>query len=484
MAFASDNKMMKNVKHMYLALGVLEQLCARNLWSLSVWAQSLEILGWLHAFALKMQLSVDFVDNYVVPITHGHKYRYRQIRRFAQGNVLSLKGARCARNQAMCLKMKNMLSEMSEIFYNMLYVPKHINVVNFWITHSFLFETRTLICCTTHSLTLCARIPTLRWISCHTYPQGFGPVSEQWYLSNQEKLRFVPSIEKNIQSVYRWRYLKAFLAKNWWNLPSSPRPLPPLPLLMFIFGDNDECACVCSGPVGFDGWVTTGPSKAQIVTFRRIIACCVCHVGSSTRCSWVHLKRYIHRLDADAQDKLCFSLSTTIGTILFFSMYLILFQFTEFLLEDEGSAYVVSYVFSYLVSVVWQHGLNRWLVRWSTATPYWETLFQTYVVYGLTLILTMLMGVAVMHFYPISPHYLIVLTCLSSGTSNYYMLKTCFGEAVSVATVYDTSAWSSNHPWRDATFRVGTVWSQSHISTHLCAINCLISKPSAAIVCT
>lgn len=82
-----------------------------------------------------------------------------------------------------------------------------------------------------------------------------------------------------------------------------------------------------------------------------------------------------------------FVISGTIGTALFYLLYEFLYfllQYAKPLLDYRAS---ISWFVSYVLSILWQHALHRYLV-FGTQNSYWKTLFWTYVSYTLSLVIS------------------------------------------------------------------------------------------------
>jgi putative flippase GtrA len=121
-------------------------------------------------------------------------------------------------------------------------------------------------------------------------------------------------------------------------------------------------------------------------------------MASSTSSTWVQYAR--------------FSVSGLIGTALFHVCY-------QFLLGacwlEQGCA-TASWVFSYLLSIIWQHALHQYFV-FGFAKNYWQSLFWAYVSYAGSLAISPIVHwvlVENMHF---STNAAFVMTLLATGES-------------------------------------------------------------------
>jgi len=133
-------------------------------------------------------------------------------------------------------------------------------------------------------------------------------------------------------------------------------------------------------------------------------------------------------LDPDVQQQILFSISTLLGTVVFYFIFecvhffikLQIFIFPR--ISAPSYAFGIAYGLSYLISVVYQHALNRYLVFTPTDT-FCESLLQTYVVYGVSLVGTSIIGSVIMSMTGIKPELVLTITLPLSGLSNYLLLS-------------------------------------------------------------
>jgi len=148
-------------------------------------------------------------------------------------------------------------------------------------------------------------------------------------------------------------------------------------------------------------------------------------------------------LDLETKKQLNFALSTMIGTLLFYIMFecvhfMIHLHITLLFRSPKPSlTFALSYALSYLTSVIWQHMLNRWLVFPAANDDFCESLLQTYVVYGCSLIGTSIIGSAIISITNISPEIVLFITLPLAGLSNYFLLKALF-ERTSTASLQNS----------------------------------------------
>merc|ERR1719229_145761 len=83
----------------------------------------------------------------------------------------------------------------------------------------------------------------------------------------------------------------------------------------------------------------------------------------------------------------------------------------------------IAYSLSYLISVLYQHALNRYLV-FTPSDTFCESLLQTYVVYGVSLVGTSIIGSVIMSLTKCRAELILIITLPLSGLSNYLLLST------------------------------------------------------------
>jgi len=112
--------------------------------------------------------------------------------------------------------------------------------------------------------------------------------------------------------------------------------------------------------------------------------------------------------ESEHREKILYSISNIIGTVLFFVLFECITFVNSYYLESADTLFTLSYVLSYMISIVWQHGLNRWLVF--SSTPYWSTLFQTYIIYSFSLAFMAFARAMLINLTDLSPR---VVSCLT-----------------------------------------------------------------------
>lgn len=127
------------------------------------------------------------------------------------------------------------------------------------------------------------------------------------------------------------------------------------------------------------------------------------------------------------QERMMFMFSTMLGTTLFFILFECLYRISIYNLEEAESAFVLSYAGAYLISIVWQHGLNRYFVF--PSAPYCQSLFHTYLIYSASFAIMTICGTFLITHFHIPPRLVTLGTLPISGVFNYYFLRFCLEES-------------------------------------------------------
>jgi len=128
-------------------------------------------------------------------------------------------------------------------------------------------------------------------------------------------------------------------------------------------------------------------------------------------------------LSVESQEQLLFGTATLLGTATFLVLFECLYRINSYNLERAETVFSVSYASAYLLSIIWQHSLNRWCVSSFSATPYWASLCQTYLVYSMSLTLMSFAGAVLVSSLSLSPRLVTLFTLPTSGVLNYYLLR-------------------------------------------------------------
>lgn len=86
---------------------------------------------------------------------------------------------------------------------------------------------------------------------------------------------------------------------------------------------------------------------------------------------------------------------------------------------------------SYLLSILWQHALHRYLV-FGAASPYLSSLVWTYISYTLSIVLSSGLSLVFVSYLGVHHRISFVLTLVITGVLNFHTLKNAF-EAPSAA---------------------------------------------------
>jgi len=131
------------------------------------------------------------------------------------------------------------------------------------------------------------------------------------------------------------------------------------------------------------------------------------------------------------RQKCAFIFSSLVGTAILYSMFQMQFAIltSQHFLKgpmSNSKAFALSYYISYLFSILWQHVLNRWLVFENLEDTFLDSLLSTYLVYGVTMLLTSILSMILMTALEWTPTTVFWLTLPVNGVANYYLLQRCF----------------------------------------------------------
>lgn len=133
----------------------------------------------------------------------------------------------------------------------------------------------------------------------------------------------------------------------------------------------------------------------------------------------------MRELNPEVQQKIAFAFSTFLGTLCFLGLFQCLFAAFTRILELASYAFGLAYCIAYLMSVIWQHVLNRWLVFQQMGDSFCETLMQTYLIYGFTLLCSSIVSAGLFSFGGIHPQVVLLITLPLSGIGNFFLLRYC-----------------------------------------------------------
>eukprot|EP00455_Lapot_gusevi_P005340 TRINITY_DN1227_c0_g1_i2.p1 TRINITY_DN1227_c0_g1~~TRINITY_DN1227_c0_g1_i2.p1 ORF type:complete len:213 (+),score=29.13 TRINITY_DN1227_c0_g1_i2:33-641(+) len=151
------------------------------------------------------------------------------------------------------------------------------------------------------------------------------------------------------------------------------------------------------------------------------------------RSKYRDLKKQYYELSIEIQDKVMFGVSTILGSLIFFILFLAISSILAIYLDRADSVFVLSYLFSYLTSIFWQFALNRHFLIGLDHLPFCSSLMQTYVLYSASLVSVSLFGVMLVNFFEMSPGISSLVTLPASGLLNYYLLSSCLLPSKKVA---------------------------------------------------
>jgi hypothetical protein len=146
--------------------------------------------------------------------------------------------------------------------------------------------------------------------------------------------------------------------------------------------------------------------------------------GFSTASLKQSLIRRWKDLPLDLREKLLFAFASLIGTGLFMILFECFYRLLAYNLDlDDSTTFTVSYVVAYLISILYQHLLNRLLVF--AQAPYCSSLCHTYAVYSISLVLLTVIGATFIRALHVSPRLIACITLPASGIVNFTLLRAC-----------------------------------------------------------
>lgn len=142
-------------------------------------------------------------------------------------------------------------------------------------------------------------------------------------------------------------------------------------------------------------------------------------------------KHRYKNLSHDIREKLLFTISSIIGTILFLLLYESIHSLLIYSIElntTGDTTFLLSYTISYLISIVWQHELNRILLQsvnnnQPTSMNYCISLLHTYTVYSASLLCVSLFGSLAIRYLDAPTRLITFLSIPFAGCINYYTLQ-------------------------------------------------------------
>jgi len=135
----------------------------------------------------------------------------------------------------------------------------------------------------------------------------------------------------------------------------------------------------------------------------------------------------------DAKQKRAFVFTSLVGTVILYSMFKMEFAILTSQRIFQGplsksKAFALSYYTAYFFSILWQHVLNRWLVFVNSEDSFLDALLSTYLVYGITMLLTSILSMILITVFHFSPTAVFWLSLPVNGVSNFYLLQRCFAK--------------------------------------------------------
>ncbi|XXQ38374.1 Uncharacterized protein PBTT_08849 [Plasmodiophora brassicae] len=135
--------------------------------------------------------------------------------------------------------------------------------------------------------------------------------------------------------------------------------------------------------------------------------------------------RSIWAKSPDLRRMVQFGFSTLVGTILFIAMCESLHRILYISMGvRRQNAFLISYIASYLTSILWQHSLNRLFIQTSgKQEPYCQSLHHTFMAYTGTLLISLALGAFLIGVVGLSSRASSIVTLLVGGALNYRLLQ-------------------------------------------------------------
>jgi len=117
---------------------------------------------------------------------------------------------------------------------------------------------------------------------------------------------------------------------------------------------------------------------------------------------------------------LWFNISGYIGTFFFFLAYEGLYRACSI-----SNCASISWITAYILSIIWQHALHRYLV-FGASGSYWWSLFGTYAAYTLSLIVSSALNFVLVTHLNVYHRYAFGLTLVITGILNFFTVRSAF----------------------------------------------------------
>mmetsp|Transcript_15459 Transcript_15459/g.21555 ORF Transcript_15459/g.21555 Transcript_15459/m.21555 type:complete len:135 (+) Transcript_15459:57-461(+) len=122
---------------------------------------------------------------------------------------------------------------------------------------------------------------------------------------------------------------------------------------------------------------------------------------------------------SQAQEAFLFSISGTIGTWLFYFFY----EIVHYLVWWEPYKATFCWLFSYLVSIIWQMELHARIVFKTPITNYWKSLAQVYSAYAVSIGLSTVIDSVLVYQFGLDHRVAWFATLAITGVLNYYLVS-------------------------------------------------------------
>eukprot|EP00474_Spongospora_subterranea_P011236 CRZ11694.1 hypothetical protein [Spongospora subterranea] len=138
-----------------------------------------------------------------------------------------------------------------------------------------------------------------------------------------------------------------------------------------------------------------------------------------------HLLQAWKRASLSSKQKVLFGASTALGTILFLLLCESLLRIISLaFVISQNYAFIASYIISYILSILWQHSLNRLLIPNNHKDkPYCHQFSHTFMAYFISLLLSALIGGLLLSISAMQSHIISMITLTIGGICSFKILQ-------------------------------------------------------------
>jgi hypothetical protein len=146
-------------------------------------------------------------------------------------------------------------------------------------------------------------------------------------------------------------------------------------------------------------------------------------------------------LSVNIREKLLYILSSFLGSLLFLILFESFYFLTEIEVGSTDTAFMISYLLSYIISIAWQHALHRLLIF--SSASYCMSLLHTYFAYSVSLSAVTMFGTILINVFEATPRLVALLSMPLSAFFNFYLLTTCLDSSDSQSSAIGTSIYQT-----------------------------------------